>query len=238
MRFFLFLLFFPLFAFAGDELLSDGNSGNWQLVDNNGIRWNAHVAYTTNGNGDVYTLGGLLASDNQITDGISGNHQLIDNNNKRWGLSVWYTTDGAGNVIPIPGGGGGGGGVTTLNSLSGALNLVAGSGIAITPSGSNITITASANGRTSSTISSGTTLSTLTADRIVNASTSGGGFTVVLPDAVASANYCLDLKNLGTNTVLVNPEGGQTIDGLASDSVTLQNEVHRYCAVGGEWFLY
>lgn len=40
-------------------------------------------------------------------------------------------------------GGGGGGGVTTLNGLSGALSLVAGSGITITPSGSNITIAAS-----------------------------------------------------------------------------------------------
>lgn len=35
---------------------------------------------------------------------------------------------------------GGGGGVTSLNSLSGALTLVAGSGISITPSGTNITI--------------------------------------------------------------------------------------------------
>ncbi len=35
----------------------------------------------------------------------------------------------------------GGGGVTSLNSLTGALNLVAGTGISITPSGTNITIT-------------------------------------------------------------------------------------------------
>lgn len=40
----------------------------------------------------------------------------------------------------IGGGSGGGGGVTSLNSLTGALNLVAGSNITITPSGSNITI--------------------------------------------------------------------------------------------------
>lgn len=37
-------------------------------------------------------------------------------------------------------GGGGGGGVTTLNGLSGALNLLAGTGISISPSGSTITI--------------------------------------------------------------------------------------------------
>lgn len=37
-------------------------------------------------------------------------------------------------------GGGGGGGVTSLNSLTGALNLVAGSGITVTPASPNITI--------------------------------------------------------------------------------------------------
>lgn len=42
---------------------------------------------------------------------------------------------------PTVGGGGGGAGVSSLNSLTGALNLLAGTGISITPSGSNITIT-------------------------------------------------------------------------------------------------
>jgi len=113
MKFFIQLL--PLLVLcsigvAADNLISDGTSGNWQLIDNANNRWNAHVAYTTDGSGDIYTLGGLSASaDNVIGDALSGNHQLIDNNGARWGLSVWYTTDGAGNVIPISGGGGGGG---------------------------------------------------------------------------------------------------------------------------------
>lgn len=49
-------------------------------------------------------------------------------------------TDGAGNLVWTAGGG-----VTSLNSLTGTLNLVAGSGISITPSGSNITITATSS---------------------------------------------------------------------------------------------
>jgi len=40
--------------------------------------------------------------------------------------------------------GGGGGGVSTLNGLSGALNILAGSNITVTPSGSNITISSTA----------------------------------------------------------------------------------------------
>ncbi len=43
-------------------------------------------------------------------------------------------------------GGGGGGGVTSLNSLTGAVNLVAGTNISITPAGSNITIDSTASG--------------------------------------------------------------------------------------------
>ena len=45
-----------------------------------------------------------------------------------------------------PQGSGSGGGVSSLNSLTGALTLVAGSGITITPSGSNITFTATGSG--------------------------------------------------------------------------------------------
>jgi len=43
---------------------------------------------------------------------------------------------------------GGGSGVTSLNTLVGALTLVAGSGITITPAGSNITIAATGIGAT------------------------------------------------------------------------------------------
>lgn len=100
------ILFLALFAFsaqAADNII--GNTDNAQLVDNLGHRWNAHVAYTTNGNGDVYTLGGLVASDNYYGDNVSGVHLLLDNAGRKWGLDVMYTTDGAGNVIPITGGG-------------------------------------------------------------------------------------------------------------------------------------
>lgn len=49
------------------------------------------------------------------------------------------------NGVPI---GGGGGGVASLNGLQGALNLLAGSNVTITPSGQNITISASGGGGT------------------------------------------------------------------------------------------
>jgi hypothetical protein len=49
---------------------------------------------------------------------------------------------------PFEGGGSGGGGVTSLNGLTGVLNLVAGTGISITPSGANITIANTGSGGT------------------------------------------------------------------------------------------
>jgi hypothetical protein len=53
------------------------------------------------------------------------------------------TNDGSGNLSWSPSGGSA---VSTLNGLTGALTIVAGSGITVTPSGSNITITATNTG--------------------------------------------------------------------------------------------
>lgn len=51
--------------------------------------------------------------------------------------------------VQLPIASGGGGGVSSLNTLTGALVLVAGSGISVTPAGSNITIAATGTGVTS-----------------------------------------------------------------------------------------
>lgn len=241
--------FFIHLAHASDDLISDGTSGNWQLIDNSGNRWRAKIAYTTNGNGDVVTMGGLLASgDNVLGVNPSSNRTLIANDGKRWSASVFYTTDGNGNVIPITGGGGGGGvsavfgsapvvssgGATPTISMAAATNSVNG----YLTSADHTAFAAKMNVRVVGTVSVGTTLATLNSDRIVNVDTSGGGVTIVLPDAVASAGWCADIKNLNSNTVTINPPGGQTIDGLASDSLSVQNESAHLCAVGGNWFNY
>jgi VCBS repeat-containing protein len=96
-------------ALAADTIIGDPKSGSFQMVDNSGRRWNAGMGYTTNGSGDIFTLGGVLASSDEIIgENSSGNRQLVDNLGRRWPATVLYTTDGAGNVIPIAGGGGGG----------------------------------------------------------------------------------------------------------------------------------
>lgn len=97
--------------------------------------------------------------------------------------------------VDLPKEGGGSGGVTSLNSITGAVNIVAGSGITVTPAGQNITIAATGGGTVTSVAltvpsflsvsgspitTSGTlavTLATETANTIFSGPTSGGAAT-------------------------------------------------------------
>ena len=108
---------------------------------------------------------------------------------------------------------------------------------------SNLTVTGSLTAptvaRTVSTVSVNTTMPvTISVDAIVNVNTSGGAISNILPSAATSGGFCVDMKNLSTNAVTVTAPSAQTIDGLASDSIPLQNQSHHYCAVGGNWFNY
>lgn len=101
------------------------------------------------------------------------------------------------------GGGGGGGGVTSLNSLTGALTLVAGSGISITPAGSNITIASTGGG------GANTALSNL-ASVAINTSLLPG-----LTDSIALGGAGLRYTTAYLHTIL----NDNTAGGPASDLV-------------------
>lgn len=94
-------------ALAADNLVCSGHgSSQCYLIDNAGNKWDAQVKFTTDGSGDIFTLGDVASSDNLIGASNSSNRTLIDNSGRRWGASVCYTTDGNSNVIPVPSGGG------------------------------------------------------------------------------------------------------------------------------------
>lgn len=85
-----------------------------------------------------------------------------------------------------PQGSGTGGGVSSLNSLTGAITLVAGTGISITPSGSNITITNTgdvASGNLTDIGTDGITITNGTGAVLV-----GGGTQIAQAEASASQN--------------------------------------------------
>lgn len=93
-------------------------------------------------------------------------------------------------------------------------------------------------GRTVNTITSGPyTVLTLARDYILNVN-AVGAVSVTLPDATASNTFCADVKEISTGSINVGTQGGQTIDGFGSDSVTKPNQSNRYCAVNGNWFKY
>ena len=98
--------------------------------------------------------------------------------------------DGAGNLSWGPGGGGGA--VSSLNSLTGALTIVAGSGITVTPSGPNITIAATGGGGGVSSV--GLSLPSI--------------FTVTNSPVTSSGTLTATLNTQSANTVFAGPTTG------------------------------
>lgn len=92
------------------------------------------VTVLTGGLATVTTAVGVISSSYvSSVNGAKGSLQVVGSG----GIGV--ATDTGTGIITISGSGGGGG-VTSLNTLVGALNIVAGSGISVTPSGTDITI--------------------------------------------------------------------------------------------------
>lgn len=100
----------------------------------------------------------------------------------------------ASQYVDLPVEGGGSAGVSSLNSLTGALSLVAGSNITITPSGSSITIAASGGG------GSGTVTSV--------ALTTPGIFSVSGSPVTTSGTLGISLVTQAANTVWAGPTTG------------------------------
>lgn len=94
------------------------------------------------------------------------------------------------------------------------------------------------SGRTTNTISSNFLVPTLGLDYILNVNTSSGALTVTLADAIASDTKCIDVKDIGPNSIMVLTQFGQTIDSVLSDSILQNTDTKKYCAVSGNWFKY
>lgn len=153
------------------------------------------VTVLTGGLATVTTAVGVISSSYvSSVNGAKGSLQVIGSG----GIGV--ATDTGTGIITISGSGGGGG-VTSLNTLVGALNIVAGSGISVTPSGTDITI-ANTNvlpisNRTSSTTSQiiGTGFATLLQNTIVTTAP----FDI---DIWATINYTFVHTAGGTNGIV------------------------------------
>ena len=159
-------------------------------------------------------------------DGSSGTISLTT------GQGITIFTDGT-DYYSIDGmGSGGGGGVTSLNSLTGALDIVAGTGITVTPSTPNITIDAAIGGVNKQTANY-TILST-DAGKIVSMNSSSAT-TLKLPAASPGANFNVYVENIGTGICTLNPNG-LNLDGSASTVTLPQNQGMYISSDGTNYF--
>ena len=147
------------------------------------------------------------------------------------GESLTIYTDGT-DYYTVSGSGGGGGGVTSLNSLTGALDIVAGTGITVTPSGSNITIDAAIGGVNKQTANY-VILST-DAGKIVSMNSSSAT-TLKLPAASPGANFNVYVENIGTGICTLDPNG-LNLDGSASTVTLPQNQGMYISSDGTNYF--
>lgn len=111
----------------------------------------------------------------------------------------------------------GGGGVTSLNTLTGALTLVGGTGVTITPSGSTITIDATGTG-------ANTALSNLTNPTAVNQDLNMSGTkTLILPNNVALR--ALDNTLVARDIISIDAFNRTSIFGVGAGNILVYNNV-------------
>lgn len=144
---------------------------------------------------------------------------LINRNNTSTGSSTTLQTNG------------------TPNGSQSLLNLKNGTNVTITDDGSGgVTISAATSSsgivRSVNSISSPTTAGSAAATDYVYLVT--GTTTVTLPTAVGNTNL-YTVKRVGTNTVTVATTGGETIDGSATASITVQYTSYDFISDGTNW---
>lgn len=150
-----------------------------------------------------------------------------------------------------PQGSGSGGGVTSLNGETGAISLIAGTGISITPSGTNITIAnteaggsvtsvsvVSANGL-AGTVANPTTTPAITISTTVTGLLQGNGTAI---SAYTGGNLTTSSSNfsvgngtgavIGTGTTLTLTEGNLTDSTSGADGITVTNGTNAVLGSG------
>lgn len=127
----------------------------------------------------------------------------------------------------------GSGGVISLNALTGAIDLIAGANVTITPGVGTITIsTTGVFSRSINLVAVSTTAGAVAdTDYFYLAS---GTTTITLPTAVGNTNL-YTVKNVGVDTVTVDTTSSQTIDGSLTAPMPVPNTSLTFISDGTNW---
>lgn len=142
-----------------------------------------------------------------------------------WNGSSWVGTSAPGSAV------------TSLNGLVGAVTLIAGANITITPGASTLTISSLSGGgggisRSVSSVSTATAAgATAKTDYVYFVS---GTTTLTLPTAVSNSNL-YTVKNTGGNTVTIATTSSQTIDGSLTITLPVANTSVDIVSDGSNW---
>lgn len=72
-------------------------------------------------------------------------------------------------------------------------------------------------------------------DDVILVDTSGGNVTINL-EAAANFTHPITIKNIGGNNVVVDPDGSETIDSVATYTISVQNQSTAFFPDGSNWF--
>ena len=205
------------------------------------------IGATNPGGGQLYVNSGILASSNSapVTFRAIGN-----TNNNTFRANNTMTFGSIGNRSGLVGGSGSNDSIMTLR---GETHLVFASGganerVRITSSGGNVLISTTTDNNTDKlqvngsiqgtgfnqayTAKTGTYTAT-TSDYFIDCTS--GTFTVNIFTAVGNTGRILIIKNSGAGTITVDPNGAQTIDGAATQSLSTQWSRVHIISDGTNW---
>ena len=145
------------------------------------------------------------------------------------GLSYVVT---AGTITNSPGGGAGSIQYNNTGTFGG---FVASGDATITTSTGAVVVSAMTGGTTLNYVAKTATYTAIATDYVINCTS--GTFTVSLPTAISITGRVYVVKNSGTGTITVDPNGSQTIDGALTVALATQYQSIMVMSNGANWIV-
>lgn len=150
-------------------------------------------------------------------------------------MSVFFIkkVDSSTNAVTIDGSG-----AETIDGATTYVLDVQGQAVMLVSDGSNWRVFASFNTTPRlEVVTKTTTYTALVQDDVIKADTSGGAWTLTLPDATTCRGKVLYIKKVSSdaNSLTIDPNGSQTIDGMTTRVLIVQYDFMAVVSDGSNW---